>query len=143
MRPAVTLSALCILFVPMNLFWQFPVVPLPFGGEGLLVGVALILQPWAYIIVGPLLTWHEPLTTSLYRFRLCEASIPITLVLAASSAIVYYGLYRALHRIAALRPMLSRAFVPSIGVYFVLLVLYTMSCAYVVFTLKQRLDALG
>ena len=143
MRTAACLTALFVLFALMNLFWQLPVVPLPLIHEAApLVTVDILLQPWLFILT-PLLLASDQVGLPLYRFQLHGASIPMTGLFAASSTAIYYGLYRVIRHVRIFRPLVRRAAFVFATLYILLLVVYGSSCAYVVFTLTQRLKALG
>ena len=135
MRRALWPLAIFFLFFAMNLFWQFPEVPLPLIVEPRpLVMSTYVLQPWIWLLAPRI--WDLPEST----YRVLEsvsffgASIPIALLFAALSLVIYYFIYSLLRRIAKVRSVARR--VPIwvfASAYAVLFALYGGVCCYIAY----------
>jgi hypothetical protein len=135
MRRALWPLAIFLLFFAMNLFWQFPEVPLPLIVEpGPLVTSTGVLQPWLWLLA-PLI-WDVPewVSRALHSVSFFGASIPVAVIFAALSLRIYYFIYFLLRRVAVVRSVARRFPIwLFVSVYIVLLTLYGGVCGYIAY----------
>jgi hypothetical protein len=135
MRRALWILAIFLLFFAMNMFWQFPEVPLPLIVEPHpLVTSTCVLQPWLWLLAPHIWDLPEWTYRALFSVSFFGASIPIALLLAALALGIYYSIYCLLRRIGAVHSVAARLPIwLVVGVYTILFVLYGGVCGYIAY----------
>jgi hypothetical protein len=135
MRRALWPLAIFLLFFAMNMFWQFPEVPLPLIVEPRpVVTSTCVLQPWLWLLAPRIWDLPEWAYRALFSVSFFGASIPMALLFAALSLGIYYSIYYLLRRVGPIHSVARRLPIwLLVSIYVLFLALYGGVCCYVAY----------